>query len=150
MAAPWRTAWITGASTGIGRALAVALAERGVKVAASARSADKLAELARAHPGIAPLPRLGELLMQQGFLHPGQEELATTRRMPADAAPTERIGTHSLRDPAWVLPQWLRHATRHGATLPAGTVVTTGTWAGVVPLALVAGGSVVGCRAPRT
>ena len=52
----WRTAWITGASTGIGRALAVALAERGVKVAASARSADKLAELARAHPGIAPLP----------------------------------------------------------------------------------------------
>jgi short-subunit dehydrogenase len=56
MAARWRTAWITGASTGIGRALAVALAERGVKVAASARSADNLAELARAHPGIAPLP----------------------------------------------------------------------------------------------
>jgi 2-keto-4-pentenoate hydratase len=51
-----------------------------------------------------------------------------------DAPPTERIGTHSLRDPAWVLPQWLRHATRHGATLPAGTVVTTGTWAGVVPV----------------
>jgi len=56
MAAPWRTAWITGASTGIGRALAVALAERGVEVAASARSADKLAELAQAHPGISPFP----------------------------------------------------------------------------------------------
>jgi short-subunit dehydrogenase len=56
VAAPWRTAWITGASSGIGRALAAALAERGVKVAASARSADKLAELASAHPGIAPLP----------------------------------------------------------------------------------------------
>ena len=56
MAARWRTAWITGASTGIGRALAVALAQRGVKVAASARTADALAELARAHPGIAPLP----------------------------------------------------------------------------------------------
>jgi short-subunit dehydrogenase len=56
MVTHWRTAWITGASTGIGRALAVALAERGVKVAASARSADTLAELARAHPGIAPLP----------------------------------------------------------------------------------------------
>ena len=56
MVARWRTAWITGASTGIGRALAVALAERGVKVAASARSADKLTELARAYPGIAPLP----------------------------------------------------------------------------------------------
>jgi NAD(P)-dependent dehydrogenase (short-subunit alcohol dehydrogenase family) len=56
MAARWRTAWITGASTGIGRALAVALTRQGVKVAASARSADALAELARTHPGIAPLP----------------------------------------------------------------------------------------------
>lgn len=42
----------------------------------------------------------------------------------------ERTGTHSCGDPAWVLADWLRHATvRHG-TLPAGTVVTTGTWAG--------------------
>ncbi len=56
MAARWRTAWITGASSGIGEAVAIAFARRGVKVAASARSADKLAELARAHPGIAPLP----------------------------------------------------------------------------------------------
>lgn len=56
MPARWRTAWITGASTGIGRALAVALVRQGVKVAASARSADTLAELARANPGIAPLP----------------------------------------------------------------------------------------------
>src|SRR5689334_14347547 len=53
MAARWRTAWITGASSGIGRALAVALTRQGVKVAASARSADTLAELARTHPGIA-------------------------------------------------------------------------------------------------
>ena len=43
-----------------------------------------------------------------------------------------RIGTHSLGDPAWVLPQWLRHATRHGASVPAGTVVTTGTWVGLL------------------
>jgi 2-keto-4-pentenoate hydratase len=41
-------------------------------------------------------------------------------------------GTHSLGDPATHLPQWLRHATRHGATLPAGTVVTTGTWCGLL------------------
>lgn len=52
----WRTAWITGASTGIGRALALHLAARGVKVAASARSTDKLAELQRLNPAIAPLP----------------------------------------------------------------------------------------------
>jgi len=44
-----------------------------------------------------------------------------------------RTGTHSLGDPAWVLPQWLRHATRHGATVPAGSVVTTGTWVGMLP-----------------
>jgi short-subunit dehydrogenase len=56
MATRWRTAWITGASSGIGRELAIALMRQGVKVAASARSADKLAELARAYPGIAPLP----------------------------------------------------------------------------------------------
>ncbi len=42
---PWKVAWITGASTGIGRELALRLSASGVKVAASARSADKLASL---------------------------------------------------------------------------------------------------------
>src|SRR5262245_52167581 len=56
MPPPWRTAWITGASTGIGCELALALAERGVKVAASARSAGTLAELARRKPGIVAVP----------------------------------------------------------------------------------------------
>lgn len=44
------------------------------------------------------------------------------------------VGTHPLADPAFVLPAWLRHATRGGHTLPAGSVVTTGTWCGL-PLA---------------
>lgn len=43
-------------------------------------------------------------------------------------------GTHAFGDPAWGLPVWLRHATQGGAVLPAGTVVTTGTWCGL-PLA---------------
>lgn len=43
-------------------------------------------------------------------------------------APQRFTGTHSLRDPAWLLPTWLCHATREGQTVPAGTVVTTGTW----------------------
>ena len=43
-----------------------------------------------------------------------------------------RRGTHSLGDPAWLLPAWLRHATRHGETVAAGTVVTTGTWVGIL------------------
>lgn len=46
----------------------------------------------------------------------------------------EHRGTHSLADPARVLPGWLRHATRGGRRLPAGTIVTTGTWCGL-PLA---------------
>jgi 2-keto-4-pentenoate hydratase len=41
-------------------------------------------------------------------------------------------GTHALGTPGWLLPCWLRHCTRHGATVPAGTVVTTGTWIGLV------------------
>lgn len=44
----------------------------------------------------------------------------------------ERQGTHSLSDPAFVLPAWLRHATRGGQSLPAGTLVTTGTWVGIL------------------
>jgi 2-keto-4-pentenoate hydratase len=43
-----------------------------------------------------------------------------------------RQGSHPLGHPAAVLPAWLRHATRHGQMLPAGTVVTTGTWVGLL------------------
>lgn len=56
MAAGWRTAWVTGASTGIGRELAVRLAARGVKVAATARSAAKLAELEQSTAGLTAFP----------------------------------------------------------------------------------------------
>jgi 2-keto-4-pentenoate hydratase/2-oxohepta-3-ene-1,7-dioic acid hydratase in catechol pathway len=47
-------------------------------------------------------------------------------------APFERRGTHSLGDPAYLLPAWLRHATRDGSRMAAGTVVTTGTWVGIL------------------
>jgi len=49
------------------------------------------------------------------------------------AQSVERRGTHALGDPAYGLPAWLRHATRHGARVEAGTVVTTGTWVGILP-----------------
>ncbi len=42
-------------------------------------------------------------------------------------------GTHAMGDPAFVLLAWLRHATRGGAAVPAGTVLTTGTWCGILP-----------------
>jgi 2-keto-4-pentenoate hydratase len=41
-------------------------------------------------------------------------------------------GTHTLADPSYVLTAWLQHATAEGAVLPAGTVVTTGTWCGAL------------------
>lgn len=44
-----------------------------------------------------------------------------------------RRGGHSLADPAGVLPAWFAHATRHGAAVQAGTVVTTGAWGGLHP-----------------
>lgn len=50
---PWKTAWVTGASTGIGREIALELARRGVKVAVSARSAEKLAALG---PSVLAVP----------------------------------------------------------------------------------------------
>ncbi|MHB8947605.1 MAG: fumarylacetoacetate hydrolase family protein [Rhodoferax sp.] len=49
-------------------------------------------------------------------------------------APVTRTGSHSLSDPAWVLPAWLQHLTRYGTTVPAGTVVTTGSWVGCLPV----------------
>ena len=43
--APFPVAWITGASSGIGRALSLRLAAEGCTVAASARSVDDLKSL---------------------------------------------------------------------------------------------------------
>lgn len=56
MSGPWRTAWVTGASTGIGRELVIQLARQGVKVAASARSENRLEQLARDYPGVSAIP----------------------------------------------------------------------------------------------
>ena len=49
-------AWITGASSGIGRAVALKLAEEGWTVYATARSADKLEQLAAENSNIRPAP----------------------------------------------------------------------------------------------
>ncbi len=52
-----KTIWIVGASTGIGRSLAIKLAKAGNFVIASARSEDKLSQLAVSYPDrIYPLP----------------------------------------------------------------------------------------------
>ena len=43
----------------------------------------------------------------------------------------EFVGTHSMQDPRWVIPAWVKHATAGNQVLPAGTIVTTGSWSGV-------------------
>jgi len=53
---PWKSAWIVGASTGIGAETARQLAASGVQVWVSARSVDKLEALAAEHDLIKPLP----------------------------------------------------------------------------------------------
>lgn len=50
---PWKTVWVTGASTGIGRDIVLQLKAAGVRVAASARSPEKLAALG---PGLLTVP----------------------------------------------------------------------------------------------
>jgi 2-keto-4-pentenoate hydratase len=40
--------------------------------------------------------------------------------------------SHPCGDPLWVVPAWLRHAAARDGVVPAGTVVTTGTWCGIV------------------
>ncbi len=50
----------------------------------------------------------------------------------SDAPVQTFCGTHSMSDPCHVLPAWLRHATSGGHILRAGSVVTTGTWCGIL------------------
>lgn len=71
------TTWITGASSGIGRALALALARRGEKVIATARRSDELRNLA---DEAAPLP---------GRIHVEAGDVADTQRMEALVAAAE-------------------------------------------------------------
>lgn len=51
-----KTAWLIGASSGIGLATSQALHARGARVAVSARKASALAEFVQAHPGAVALP----------------------------------------------------------------------------------------------
>jgi len=55
MSHKWKSAWVTGASSGIGRNLSIALAKKGVKVFASARREDRLSEISKISENIIPL-----------------------------------------------------------------------------------------------
>ncbi len=63
---PWRRAWITGAGKGIGRALALALAARGVQVVVSARNRDDLDSLVEEAGGLSGAVRAWPLDVTDG------------------------------------------------------------------------------------
>lgn len=82
---------------------------------------------------LADLQAHGALALGTWVPFVARDWAAQTCEVSIGAQPPQRfVGTHSLGDPAWLLPQWLRHATRDGATVAAGAVVTTGTWCGML------------------
>lgn len=82
---------------------------------------------------LADLQSHGALVLGSWVPFSQRDWLAQVCRVQIGAQPpVERQGTHSLADPAFLLPAWLRHATQGGRSVPAGTVVTTGTWVGIL------------------
>ncbi len=89
-------------------------------------------------PQAPPLAQLADVLSHGALVLGGWVEFEA-RRDWANQRCSVRIGeqpvrlfrgTHPMADPTFVVPAWLRHATRHGAVLTAGSVVTTGSWCG--------------------
>ena len=72
----WRTAWVVGASTGIGRDLALILAESGVKTVVTARSREPLEKFAAEHVNLIAEAGDATSMDALGAIH---------RRMCADA-----------------------------------------------------------------
>jgi len=50
------------------------------------------------------------------------------------SATKQFVGTHPCGDPRWVLPHWLRHVSAVAGAVSAGSVVTTGSWCGLLML----------------
>ena len=93
---PERVALVTGASRGIGRATALALARAGHRVLAVARDADRLAELAL-EPGIESLP--GRLETAEGCAEVVERALALAGPVTILVNNAGRGGWHDL--PIW-------------------------------------------------
>lgn len=82
---------------------------------------------------LADLQSHGALVLGEWVAYEPRDWTAQTCEVQVGQQPVRTfMGTHSLNDPAYLLPAWLRHATRDGTVLPAGTVVTTGTWCGIL------------------
>lgn len=85
---------------------------------------------------LADMQSHGTLIIGQWLPYGEQEALRDWSKQRCtvkigNQAALEFVGTHAMQDPRWVIPAWVRHATADGQTLPAGSIVTTGSWSGV-------------------
>jgi short-subunit dehydrogenase len=139
---------VTGASSGIGAALAPMLAERGATVGLVARRADRLeevvAECRRHTPGSRAWPvDLGDLAAADAFVHQAAREfdpvdclvnnaaiparIPVSRLTPADIAHVMDVNFHApVRMSLALLPDWLARG--------AGCVVNVSSLGGRVPI----------------
>ncbi|MDW3688645.1 fumarylacetoacetate hydrolase family protein [Cupriavidus sp. CV2] len=81
---------------------------------------------------LADLQAHGALVLGEWRDYEARDWAAQRCRVQIGMESIERCGTHALGDPAYGLVAWLRHATRAGRSVEAGTVVTTGTWVGIL------------------
>lgn len=81
---------------------------------------------------LADLQSHGALVLGDWREYEALDWAAQRCRVQIGAQTFERRGTHALGDPVYGLAAWLRHATRTGEGVDAGTVVTTGTWVGIL------------------
>ncbi|QYY27859.1 fumarylacetoacetate hydrolase family protein [Cupriavidus pinatubonensis] len=82
---------------------------------------------------LADLQAHGALVLGEWMPYQARDWASQRCHVRIGAQELERRGTHALGDPAFGLVAWLRHATREGRRVEAGTVVTTGTWVGILP-----------------
>jgi 2-keto-4-pentenoate hydratase/2-oxohepta-3-ene-1,7-dioic acid hydratase in catechol pathway len=83
---------------------------------------------------IADLQSHGGLVLGEWLPYVVRDWAAQVSRVKiGDQPELVKQGSHSCVDPTFLLPGWLRHVTREGFTLPAGSVVSTGTWCGAPP-----------------
>lgn len=82
---------------------------------------------------LADLQAHGALVLGEWRAYQALDWAAQRCHVQIGAQGFERRGTHALGDPAYGVAAWLRHATRNGRCVEGGTVVTTGTWVGILP-----------------
>ena len=81
---------------------------------------------------LADLQSHGALVLGEWMPYAVRDWAVQCGRVEIGSRVQDFLGTHALGDPAWGLTTWVRHAVSQGHLIPAGTVVTTGTWCGLL------------------